>query len=96
MEGSFSTEKSDRKKKCSLIFFHLVFFTTLLQLFSSSHLICDLGSLSMVCIIFFLDETMAPPPPPPGLVLRMDYSSPILNSQQQSVVGVTNASKMRS
>ena len=45
---------------------------------------------------FFLDETMAPPPPPPGLVLRMDYSSPILNSQQQSVVGVTNASKMRS
>ena len=50
----------------------------------------------MVCIIF-LDETMAPPPPPPpGLVLRMDYSSPILNSQQQSVVGVTNASKMRS
>ena len=50
----------------------------------------------MVCIIFFLDETMAPPPPSPGLVLRMDYSSPILNSQQQSVVGVTNASKMRS
>ena len=45
---------------------------------------------------FFLDKTMAPPPPPPGLVLRMDYSSPILNSQQQSVVGVTNASKMRS
>ena len=47
-------------------------------------------------VLFFLDETMAPPPPPPGLVLRMDYSSPILNSQQQSVVGVTNASKMRS